>query len=43
MTCHDNDAGGFVFAIGSITFGGSLRIDAKLQQIARNALNSCLA
>ncbi len=42
MTYYDNEAGGFVFAIGSISFGGSLPEDAELQVIARNALDSCL-
>ena len=43
MTYYDNDAGGFVFAIGSISFGGSLPEDTNLQTIARNAINACLA
>jgi len=43
MTYYENEAGGFVFAIGSITFGGSLPMDATLQRIARNALDACLA
>jgi hypothetical protein len=42
MTYYKNAAGGFVFAIGSISFGGSLVVDEKLQVIARNALDSCL-
>ena len=42
VTYYESDGGGFVFAIGSITFGGSLRVDEKLQTIARNALHACL-
>jgi hypothetical protein len=42
ITYYESDGGGFVFAIGSITFGGSLRVDPALQTIARNALNACL-
>jgi hypothetical protein len=30
--------GGIVFSAGSITFGGSLVVDEKIQQIVRNAL-----
>ena len=43
ITYYANAAGGFAFSIGSITFGGSLVMDAQLQQIARNALAMCLA
>jgi hypothetical protein len=39
ITYYENEQGGFVFAIGSITFGGALRADSSLQTIARNALN----
>jgi hypothetical protein len=43
ITYFDNDAGGFVFSIGSITLGGSLPVDAQVQRIVRNALDACLA
>lgn len=43
MTYYENDAGGFVFAIGSITAGGSVPVDPRLQRIVRNALDACLA
>jgi hypothetical protein len=42
MTLHANDNGGWVFAIGSITFGGSLVVDPTLQQVARNALDAAV-
>ena len=35
-------AGGFVFAAGSLTFGGSLVEDPQLQAIVRNILDECL-
>lgn len=41
MTYYETAGGGFVFAIASITFGGSLVVDADLQQILRNALDAC--
>ncbi len=34
---------GFVFSVGSVTFGGSLVLDPILQRIIRNVLNECLA
>jgi hypothetical protein len=43
MTYYDTAAGGFVFAAGSLTFGGSLVEDPKLQAIVRNVLDECLA
>jgi N,N-dimethylformamidase len=43
MTYYENSAGGFVFAIGSITFGGSLPMDTRLQRMVRNALDAALA
>lgn len=43
MTCYDTLGGGFVFAAGSISFGGSLVQDPKLQIIVRNVLDECLA
>ena len=42
ITYYDTDAGGFVFAAGSLTFGGSLAVDTNLQQIVQNVLNECL-
>jgi len=42
MTYYETGAGGFVFSIGSITFGGSLVIDPVLQTILRNALDACV-
>jgi N,N-dimethylformamidase len=38
LTCYDTPAGGFVLAAGSISFGGSLAEDARLQRIISNAL-----
>lgn len=43
MTYYDTSAGGFVFAAGSISFGGSLVQDPQLQAIVRNVLDECLA
>ena len=40
MTYYDHPGGGFVFSVGSITFGGSLVVDTKIQQIVRNALSA---
>ena len=34
--------GGFVFSVGSITFGGSLLVDFNLQRIVRNALDTAV-
>jgi hypothetical protein len=42
MTYYDTAAGGFVFAAGSLTFGGSLAVDTKLQQVLQNVLSECL-
>jgi hypothetical protein len=39
MVYYDHPGGGFVFSVGSITFGGSLVVDEKIQQIVRNALS----
>ena len=39
MTYYDTGDGGFVFAAGSICFGGSLVVDAALQRIVSNALH----
>ncbi|WP_406424286.1 hypothetical protein OH809_02970 [Streptomyces sp. NBC_00873] len=42
MTTYTTAAGGLVFSVGSITFGGSLIIDTDLQTIVRNVLDECL-
>jgi hypothetical protein len=42
MTYYDHPGGGFVFSVGSMSFGGSLVVDEKLQQIVRNILEECL-
>lgn len=42
MTVYETSAGGFVFAAGSISFGGSLVVDPTLQRILRNVLDECL-
>jgi len=42
MTYYGHPGGGFVFAVGSITFGGSLIEDANLQQIVLNAVDESL-
>ena len=41
MTCYDHHGGGFVFSVGSLTFGGSLVKDPGLQTIAGRALSEC--
>jgi hypothetical protein len=38
MTYYDRLAGGSVFATGSITFGGSLYVDANAAQVVKNVL-----
>src|SRR5262249_4126449 len=43
LTFYATPAGGFVFSAGSLTFGGSLVVDANLQRIVRNVLDECLA
>ncbi|MEO8540291.1 MAG: N,N-dimethylformamidase beta subunit family domain-containing protein [bacterium] len=43
MTAYDTPAGGVVFSVGSISFGGSLVDDGNLQTIVANVLNECLA
>jgi N,N-dimethylformamidase len=43
MTCYETTAGGIVFSAGSISFGGSLVVDAALQRVVRNVLDECLA
>ncbi len=39
MTWYATPSGGGVFSAGSLTFGGSLVVNAKLQQIVRNVLD----
>jgi hypothetical protein len=43
VTYYETPAGGFVFAAGSLTFGGSLVVDSHLQQIVHNVLYECLS
>jgi hypothetical protein len=43
MTVYETGAGGFVFSAGSLSFGGSLVQDSRLQTILRNVLNESLA
>jgi hypothetical protein len=38
IVCYDHPGGGFVFSVGSITFGGSLVVDTVIQQLMRNVL-----
>jgi hypothetical protein len=42
MTYYDPPGGGFVFSVGSMSFGGSLVVDEQIQQIVRNVLDECL-
>jgi hypothetical protein len=42
MTYYETTGGGFVFSVGSLSFGGSLAQDAQLQAIIKNVLNECL-
>jgi hypothetical protein len=42
MVYYTHPGGGFVFSVGSMTFGGSLVVDDKIQRILRNALDACL-
>lgn len=42
MTTYATRAGGLVFSVGSVSFGGSLVIDETLQTIVRNVLDECL-
>jgi len=42
MTYYDTETGGFVFSVGSMTFGGSLVVDTNLQKIVNNALHESL-
>ena len=43
ITYYDTPGDGFVFSVGSLTFGGSLVVDGQLQAIVRNILDECLA
>ena len=43
MTYYEHPAGGGVFSAGSLSFGGSLVVDAVLQQVVRNVLDEFLA
>lgn len=38
MTYYDHPGGGFVFSVGSLTFGGSLVIDPIMSQLMRNVM-----
>jgi hypothetical protein len=42
MTYYEHRGGGFVFAVGSLCFTGSLVQDAALQLVVKNALNRAL-
>jgi hypothetical protein len=42
MVYYTHPGGGFVFSVGSMTFGGSLVVDDRIQRILRNALDECL-
>ena len=39
MTYYDHPGGGFVFSVGSLTFGGALVVDSFMQQLMRNVMN----
>jgi N,N-dimethylformamidase len=41
-TCYET-GGGFVFSVGSLSFGGSLVLDPRLQAIIKNVLDECLS
>jgi hypothetical protein len=43
MVYYPNPGGGLVFSVGSLAFAGSLAVDARIQQIVRNALTQALA
>lgn len=38
MVYYEHPGGGFVFSVGSLTFGGSLVVDATIQQLMHNVL-----
>jgi hypothetical protein len=40
LVTWDHQCGGLILSAGSIAFGGSLAVDAALQQIVRNALET---
>ena len=42
MTYYDHPGGGFVFAVGSLCFTGSLVQDVHLPTIVKNALDKAL-
>jgi len=42
MTYYETGSGGFVFSAGSLSFGGSLVQDAKLQTVVKNALDKAI-
>jgi hypothetical protein len=39
MIYYEHSGGGFVFSVGSLTFGGSLVVDAIIQQLMHNVLS----
>lgn len=39
MVYYDHPGGGFVFSVGSLTFGGSLVVDDIIQKLMRNVLS----
>lgn len=39
MVYYEHPGGGFVFSVGSLTFGGSLVVDSTIQQLMRNVLS----
>ncbi len=42
MVYYEHAAGGFVFSAGSMTFGGSLVVDDKIQTIVANAIDEAI-
>jgi hypothetical protein len=42
LVYHEPGGGGWVLAVGSMSFAGSLSVDAKLQRLVRNALDDAL-
>ena len=42
MCYYPHPSGGFVFSVGSITFGGMLVVDPQLQQLLRNVVKEAL-
>ena len=43
MTYYENEAGGAVFAVGSITYIASLLVDEPLSRVTRNVVEHLLA